>query len=159
MCSLQDGSHRRAALALASRWKSQAGRFGDVGKPHVVCGRLCFGGIVRRFVVCDDALCLGFKGAANAVALDACPFLRAASTFFVIFNSLMEWVFLPTTVFLNWHIAARRRPLITGAISLLHEPRLDLCLLYSRNLPADGTAARKSAFCRFGESDCALGKP
>jgi hypothetical protein len=52
----------------------------------------------------------------------------------------MECVFLPTTLFLNWHIVARRRPLITGAISLLHEPRLDLCLLYSRNLPADGTA-------------------
>jgi uncharacterized membrane protein len=43
------------------------------------------------------------------------PF-KGGFTFFVVFNSLMEWLFLPAALFLNWHIPARRKLLITGAI-------------------------------------------
>jgi hypothetical protein len=71
----------------------------------------------------------------------------------------MEWVSLPATLFLNWHIAARGRPLISGAFLYYISRIWTYGLLYFRNLPAHKTAARKLAFCRFGELDCALGKP
>lgn len=42
------------------------------------------------------------------------PF-KGGFNFFVIFNSLMEWVFLPAILFLNWHIPNRKIPLLVGA--------------------------------------------
>jgi hypothetical protein len=41
---------------------------------------------------------------------------KGGFTFFVIFNSLMEWLFLPALLFFNWRIQARRKPLITGTL-------------------------------------------
>jgi len=44
------------------------------------------------------------------------PPLGGGFTFFVVFNSLMEWLLLPTILYLNWHLATRRRLIIASAI-------------------------------------------
>jgi hypothetical protein len=43
----------------------------------------------------------------------------AGSPFFVIFNSLMEWLALPVALFLNWQDPKRRPLLIAGAVLFL----------------------------------------
>lgn len=44
------------------------------------------------------------------------PPFKGGFTFFVIFNSSMEWLLLPATLYLNWRISTRRKPLLYGAI-------------------------------------------
>ena len=43
------------------------------------------------------------------------PRLGGGFAFFVIFNSLMEWLLLPATLCLNWHLPARRALIVAGA--------------------------------------------
>ena len=51
----------------------------------------------------------------QSVLLFMRPPFKGGFTFFVIFNSLMEWLLLPGALFLNWRIPARRKLLIIGA--------------------------------------------
>ena len=44
------------------------------------------------------------------------PPFNGGFTFFVMFNSLMEWLFLPAALFLNWRVPTRRRLLLAGAM-------------------------------------------
>ena len=60
------------------------------------------------------------------------PPFKGGFTFFVIFNSLMEWLLLPGALFLNWRIPARRNLLIIGAI-LYYSSR---CWTYAYFVPA-----------------------
>ena len=41
--------------------------------------------------------------------------LGGGFAFFVVFNSLMEWLLFPTTLCLNWHLPARRTLIVAGA--------------------------------------------
>lgn len=59
------------------------------------------------------------------------PF-KGGFTFFVIFNSLMEWLMLPGALFLNWRIPSRRNLLIVGAL-LYYSSR---CWTYIYFVPA-----------------------
>jgi len=43
------------------------------------------------------------------------PPLGGGFAFFVIFNSLMEWLLFPATLCLNWHLPARRTLIVAGA--------------------------------------------
>jgi hypothetical protein len=60
------------------------------------------------------------------------PPFKGGFTFFVLFNSAMEWLLLPGALFLNWRIPARRKPLIIGAI-LYYSSR---CWTYAYFVPA-----------------------
>jgi hypothetical protein len=51
----------------------------------------------------------------NILALMRAPF-KGGFTFFVIFNSLMEWLILPAALFLNWQRSQRRPLLIICAV-------------------------------------------
>lgn len=42
--------------------------------------------------------------------------LGGGFTFFVVFNSLMEWLVFPAVLYLNWHHSARRIQLIVGSV-------------------------------------------
>ncbi len=42
------------------------------------------------------------------------PPFRGGFNFFVIFNSLLEWLLLPIILFLNWRIPARKKALLVG---------------------------------------------
>ena len=44
------------------------------------------------------------------------PPFNGGFTFFVMFNALMEWLFLPAALFLNWRVPTRRRLLLAGAM-------------------------------------------
>ena len=44
------------------------------------------------------------------------PPLAGGFTFFVVFNSLLEWLLLPSILYLNWHFPTRRRLIIASAI-------------------------------------------
>jgi hypothetical protein len=44
------------------------------------------------------------------------PPVAAGFTFFVIFNSLMEWVVIPTALYLNWRMPRRRTLIIVAAV-------------------------------------------
>ena len=44
------------------------------------------------------------------------PPLGGGFTFFVVFNSLLEWLLLPSILCLNWHLARRRRLIIASVI-------------------------------------------
>ena len=55
-------------------------------------------------------------GSAESILLQIRPPFKGGFTFFVIFNSSMEWLLIPATLFLNWRLRARRTPLLWGAI-------------------------------------------
>jgi hypothetical protein len=56
------------------------------------------------------------RGAAEPMLSLIRPPFKGGFTFFVIFNSDMEWLLLPATLFLNWRLPARRKPILYGAI-------------------------------------------
>jgi len=58
----------------------------------------------------------------NILGLMRPPF-KGGFTFFVIFNSLMEWLILPTALFSNWN-HPRRRPLLVACAALFYLSRV-----------------------------------
>src|SRR5215471_9629903 len=44
------------------------------------------------------------------------PPLQGGLTFFLTFNTLMEWLVIPATLSLNWHLPRRRALIATGAL-------------------------------------------
>jgi hypothetical protein len=44
------------------------------------------------------------------------PPFKGGFTFFLLFNTLAEWLVIPLALFMNWHIARRRRLLVAGAV-------------------------------------------
>jgi hypothetical protein len=44
------------------------------------------------------------------------PPLKGGFTFFVVFNTLLEWIAIPLAVFMNWHLPRRRRLMVAGAL-------------------------------------------
>ena len=66
-------------------------------------------------------------------------------TFFVIFNSLMEWLVVRVAVFLNWSHPRRRTLLLTCAI-LFYLSRVDLHLLRPANIRFHEDASRSIIF-------------
>jgi hypothetical protein len=45
------------------------------------------------------------------------PFGGAFNLFIITFNSLMEWLLIPTALFLNWHIPKRRTFIVIAAVA------------------------------------------
>src|SRR5262249_59849343 len=44
------------------------------------------------------------------------PPMKGGFTFFLIFNTLMEWLVIPAAVYLNWHLSQRRILIVAGAL-------------------------------------------
>jgi hypothetical protein len=44
------------------------------------------------------------------------PPLKGGFTFFLIFNTLMEWLVIPAALYLNWHLSQRRILVVAGAL-------------------------------------------
>ena len=44
------------------------------------------------------------------------PPMKGGFTFFLIFNTLMEWLVIPAAVYFNWHLSQRRILIVAGAL-------------------------------------------
>jgi hypothetical protein len=74
-------------------------------------GILLFGGSLFAMMLYASA-----SGDAATILSVIRPPFKGGFVFFVIFNSTMEWILLPATLFLNWRVSTRRKPLLCGAI-------------------------------------------
>jgi hypothetical protein len=90
-------------------------------------GTALFGGSLFAMTLYTSA-----SASPHLILLFIRPPFKGGFTFFVIFNSLMEWLLLPGALFLNWRIPARRNLLIVGAL-LYYSSR---CWTYVYFVPA-----------------------
>jgi hypothetical protein len=106
-------------IGLLSTWLTRR-------RPNIACHWLFVGAFVAATLFGGTLFAMLLYVASpspeNILALMRPPW-KGGFTFFVIFNSLMEWLVIPMAVFLNWQ-HPRRRPLLITATVLFYLSRI-----------------------------------
>src|SRR5262249_23787739 len=61
------------------------------------------------------------------------PPMKGGFTFFLIFNTLMEWLVIPAAAYFNWHLSQRRILIVAGAL-LYYAARVWTYLYFVSNI-------------------------